>query len=170
MVPQEVDLLLSSSTPSILLPALPMIFVSADLHVIPLQALQDGIASTQNSISKLYWADQVESIKSEFESVKLLGQAAAEEWLKGLDARGKLALADASRWEKWYFSGGRRALRSRPRSEGSAEKANNLLSATIVPSAAQGNDDFAQHGNEGVNGDKGTSGTGSNLVLLWIFF
>lgn len=103
---QEIDVLLSSACPSVLLPALPVAFLTEQLGIIPPQLIQAGTTSSQSPVTKVFWPDHLEEIKSEFEGVKLLGSAAAEEWLKGLEIRGKRALADASRWEKWDLSRG----------------------------------------------------------------
>ena len=103
---QEVDVFLSSSTPSFLLAGLPMVFLTPELHVIPPQVLASGIGPLQTQITKAFDSTQLENINAEFEAVKALGYAAAEEWSKGLEDRGKRSLADASRWERWYLSGG----------------------------------------------------------------
>ncbi|EXM28734.1 hypothetical protein V3481_001585 [Fusarium oxysporum f. sp. vasinfectum] len=103
---KELELLLSSSFPSVLLPALPPVLVDADMHVIHPRAIQAGTVPPHIQVTKLFWSEHVEQIKLEFENVKALGSAAAEEWIKGLEIRGKQALADASRWEKWAGSGG----------------------------------------------------------------
>ncbi|KAG9507029.1 hypothetical protein J7337_000577 [Fusarium musae] len=104
--PQELELLLSSSFPSVLLPALPPVLVDADMHVIHPRVIQAGTVPPHIQVTKLFWSEHVEQIKLEFENVKALGSAAAEEWIKGLEIRGKQALADASRWEKWANTGG----------------------------------------------------------------
>ncbi|KAF7542877.1 hypothetical protein G7Z17_g11196 [Cylindrodendrum hubeiense] len=70
------------------------------------------LTSKSVKVTKVFWSHHLEEIKSEFESVKLLGSAAAEEWVKGLEIRGKQALADASRWEKWDLAGGVYRMRS----------------------------------------------------------
>ncbi|KAF4947233.1 hypothetical protein FGADI_10541 [Fusarium gaditjirri] len=103
---KELELLLSSSFPSVLLPALPPVLVDADMHVIHPRTIQAGTVPPHIQVTKLFWSEHVEQIKLEFENVKVLGSAAAEEWIKGLEIRGKQALADASRWEKWAGSGG----------------------------------------------------------------
>lgn len=84
--------------------------MTADLHVISPSTISSGIPPT-GQITKVYWPEQMENIKGELEAVKELGAAAAEEWFKGLEIRGKHALADASRWEKWYQSGGVHRMR-----------------------------------------------------------
>ncbi|KAK0383320.1 hypothetical protein NLU13_9233 [Sarocladium strictum] len=107
---KELDLILSS-VPSALHPALPAAFLTSDLHIISPATLQrSSDLSTQEKPSRIYWPEHIEQVKTEFESVRSLGAPAAEEWLKGLDARGKKALVDASRWEKWELSGGRARL------------------------------------------------------------
>lgn len=81
------------------------------MHVIPPRAMQTGAVPPNTQVIKLFWSQHVEKIKAEFEHVKALGSAAAEEWIKGLEIRGKQALVDASRWEKWAGSGGVAQLR-----------------------------------------------------------
>ncbi|KAH7005225.1 hypothetical protein EDB82DRAFT_489385 [Fusarium venenatum] len=108
---REIDLLLSPTFPSFLLPALPPILVDTDMHVIPSRAMQMGTLPPDTQVTKLFWADHVEQVKAEFTSVKALGSATAEEWIKGLEIRGKQVLVDASRWEKWVGAGGIAHLR-----------------------------------------------------------
>ncbi|KJZ79100.1 hypothetical protein HIM_01251 [Hirsutella minnesotensis 3608] len=103
---KEVHLLLSPTTPSFLVAGLPVVFVTPDLHVIPPPVLSSGTNPMHSPVVKLFRSKQVEAINAEFEAVKGLGAAAAEEWAKGLEARGKRLLADASRWERWYLAGG----------------------------------------------------------------
>lgn len=110
--PQEIEILLSSSIPSLLLPALPVVLIMDQLHVIPPCVMQTGTLPSQSQVTKVFWSHHLEEIKLEFETVKLLGSAAAEEWIKGLEARGKQALADASRWEKWDLAGGIHRMRT----------------------------------------------------------
>lgn len=111
MILQEIDVLLSPTTPSALLPGLPAGFLTTEMHVVAPQTMQGERSPIQGQLSKIYWKTQVDDIKAEFEEVKGLGSAAAEEWLKGLEVRGKLAVADASRWEKWDILGGVRQMR-----------------------------------------------------------
>lgn len=81
------------------------------MRVIPPRAMQTGAHPPNAHVTKLFWAEHVEQVKTEFESVKSLGSAAAEEWIKGLEIRGKQVLVDASRWEKWAGVGGIAQLR-----------------------------------------------------------
>ncbi|EDN91783.1 hypothetical protein SS1G_07644 [Sclerotinia sclerotiorum 1980 UF-70] len=69
-------------------------------------ALQNGQPPSTTQITKYYFKKHVEDIKEEFESVKAMGSATIEEWLKGLEDRGKERRNDAARWERWEASGG----------------------------------------------------------------
>ncbi|KAI0025595.1 hypothetical protein F4780DRAFT_768359 [Xylariomycetidae sp. FL0641] len=102
---KEIDLLLSPM-PSILLPALPFVLVTEDMHLVLSTVLQSGQAPQISKVNKIFYAAHVVAIKEEFASVKSMGGATAEEWIKGLEARGKEHRSDAMRWEKWELSGG----------------------------------------------------------------
>ncbi|KAK6596712.1 hypothetical protein H4I96_09364 [Botrytis cinerea] len=103
---KEIDVLLSSSIPSPLMPALPFVFLTNELHVIPATALQNGQPPPTTQITKYYLKKHIKEIKDEFESVKAMGSATIEEWLKGLEDRGKERRNDSARWERWEASGG----------------------------------------------------------------
>lgn len=110
---QEIDILLSSSIPSALTAALPFVFVTQELHVISLSTVEKCQTPPNVSLTKLYWGAHVEELKQEFFTVKSMGTATAEEWLKGLDCRGKERRSDASRWENWaILSGGLKQMRA----------------------------------------------------------
>ncbi|EXV01205.1 F-box-like domain protein [Metarhizium robertsii] len=102
----EIDLLLNSSTPSALLPGLPMVFLSQENHVVPPHVLVSTTSLSHAQPIKVFWNEQIENIKSAFEDAKGLGPAAAEEWIKGLGQEGKRCLADVARWERWHIAGG----------------------------------------------------------------
>jgi len=106
ITPQEIDLLLSSSIPSPLLAALPFVFFTNELHVISPTTLQSGQHPSGIQITKHFSNAEVEEIKREFEDVKAMGSATAEEWIKGLEGRGKERRNDAARWERWEAGGG----------------------------------------------------------------
>jgi len=55
-------------------------------------------------VSKVYYQGDITNILSELDTAKSLGDGAAEEWRKGLAEKGKLAMADAARWERWEAS------------------------------------------------------------------
>ncbi|KAL6911178.1 hypothetical protein GGI43DRAFT_379108 [Trichoderma evansii] len=103
---KEVDVLLSTSIPSVLISGLPMAFLTPDLNVVYTQSIRTTQVPTSIPLTRLYWPTQVESLRLQFEDVKRFGPAAAEEWIKGLEARGADAIHEASRWEKWYLAGG----------------------------------------------------------------
>lgn len=93
--------------------ALPFIFVTQELHVILPSTVEKGQTPPNTSLTKLYWGAHVEELKQEFFTVKAMGTATAEEWLKGLDPRGKERRSDASRWVNWAVSsGGLKQMRS----------------------------------------------------------
>jgi hypothetical protein len=85
--------------------ALPFVFLTTELHVIPAATLQSGPPNSIQ-ISKHFFKPQIENLKQEFDDVKAMGSAAAEEWMKGLEGRGRERRNDAARWERWDVSGG----------------------------------------------------------------
>jgi hypothetical protein len=115
---QEIDLLLSSSVPSVLMPALPFVFLTNELHIIPPTTLQNGQPPPTTQITKHFFQRHIEELKSEFSQVQSMGSAAAEEWIKGLEERGKQWRNDAARWEKWEASGGFARMRGLESHEG----------------------------------------------------
>lgn len=52
-------------------------------------------------MAKVYFKRDVTSIVQEWEDAKDFGNGAADEWRKGLPTKGKEAMMDAARWEKW---------------------------------------------------------------------
>jgi hypothetical protein len=56
-------------------------------------------------IGKYYYKNHVEAITQELSDAQSLGQAAAEEWSKGLDDKGKDRMKTADNWEKWEARG-----------------------------------------------------------------
>ncbi|KAK8095413.1 hypothetical protein PG999_013435 [Apiospora kogelbergensis] len=102
---KEIDLLLSS-TPSLIIPALPSVLLTEDTNVLSPGALQSGHGYNDVKFTKLFYKKHVEDLKEEFTTVKAMGLATAEEWIKGLENRGKELRGDAGRWEKWESAGG----------------------------------------------------------------
>lgn len=86
--------------------ALPFVFLTNELHILSPATLQSGQHPASIQITKHFYQTQVDEIKNEFDSVKAMGAATAEEWVKGLDNRGKERKNDAARWERWEASGG----------------------------------------------------------------
>jgi hypothetical protein len=91
--------------------ALPFIFLTNELHVIPAATLQNG-PPTGIQIAKHFFNLHVEEIKREFDVVKAMGSATAEEWVKGLEGRGRERRNDAVRWERWEVSEGVTRMRT----------------------------------------------------------
>ncbi|KAK8028081.1 hypothetical protein PG991_005137 [Apiospora marii] len=102
---KEIDLLLSS-VPSLIIPALPSVLITEDTTILSPGALQIGQGHSDVKLTKLFFTRHVEELQEEFATVKAMGPATAEEWLKGLEDRGKELRGDSSRWEKWEFAGG----------------------------------------------------------------
>lgn len=83
-----------------------MAFLTPDLNVVYTQSIKTTQVPTSVPLTRTYWPTQVESLRLEFEDVKRFGPAAAEEWIKGLEARGADTIHKALRWEKYYLAGG----------------------------------------------------------------
>lgn len=91
--------------------ALPFIFLTNELHVISAASLQSG-PPTGISITKYFFKLHIEELKQEFDEVKAMGSAVAEEWIKGLEGRGRERRNDAVRWERWEVGGGVARMRN----------------------------------------------------------
>jgi hypothetical protein len=66
-------------------------------------------------MTKYYYKPHIDELMRKFEEVKLLGSAALEEWIKGLEGEGRRKIADAARWEHWEVRGGLQAIRAEER-------------------------------------------------------
>lgn len=104
-------MLLSSTVPSALIPALPFVYVTKELNVVSLSTVQQGQLPADVQVTKLFLASDVQEIKQEFISVKSLGSGTMEEWLKGLEARGQARLNESRKWEKWASTGSLQQIR-----------------------------------------------------------
>lgn len=80
--------------------------MTQELQALSPTALERGDLPANTSLAKLFWSADVENVTGEFETVRKLGSAATEEWLKGLDGRRRERQNDSSRWENWAASGG----------------------------------------------------------------
>ncbi|KAG5299270.1 hypothetical protein I7I50_07403 [Histoplasma capsulatum G186AR] len=108
---KEMDLLFSSNLPSMLIPSLPFAFFTSSMHFTSSVILRNNQPPGNISLTKYFYKAHVDDMRRKFEDVKLLGPAATEEWIKGLECNGKDKLADAARWEQWEASGGIRSIR-----------------------------------------------------------
>ena len=95
-----------STASTFLLPALQFVFATTNNVIVPLHVIESGKLPPTETLSKLFWAPDVESLRDEFLSVKELGPAAADEWQKGLSTRGSKQRAEVAKWQKYDESGG----------------------------------------------------------------
>lgn len=77
-------------------------------------ALRSVAPPPEVQLTKHYYKPHIEEIKRQFDHVKDLGSASAEEWIKGLDSEGKARSSDAARWEQWEAKGGLKKVNARP--------------------------------------------------------
>ena len=115
------------------MPALPFVFLTNELHIISPATLQNGPPPPTIQITKNFFQRQIEELKIEFSQVQSMGAATAEEWIKGLEERGKERRIDAGRWEKWEASGGVARMRSLELHE---RVKNTALTRNATPSTA----------------------------------
>ena len=127
------DLLFSSTLPSFLLPGLPFIFLTPSLHVVASVALRNSSLPPGVEMKKHFYKTQIETLRQQFEDVKSMGAATAEEWVKGLDKDGKDKLGDAARWEQWEVKGGLRKVNSRPAPKATVPQVLQAASTPIFP-------------------------------------
>jgi hypothetical protein len=89
------------SSASALRPALPFALITKDHNYIPAHLLQTTTTPPDVEIGKYYYKTHVDEITQELNDALSLGPAAAEEWSKGLDAKGKERMKVADNWERW---------------------------------------------------------------------
>lgn len=100
IAPQDVQILVSPAAS--LRAGLPYIFLTPDLHFVPeIQRQMPGGIPSHLRVAKVYYNADIKTIIDDYEDVKSFGDGAAEEWRKGLHTKGKEAMNDAARWEKW---------------------------------------------------------------------
>lgn len=105
-----------SSEPSLIIPALPFVFLTSDNHIVSHASLQNGLPPNMQ-LAKYFFKPHIEDMKMEFFKAKDMGTAAAEEWIKGLDDLGKDRRNDAVRWERWEAVGGLQRMHASAPSE-----------------------------------------------------
>lgn len=81
---------------------LPYAFRTSDGHFVPdhVRQLPNGVPAHLR-LQKTFHKKDVDSILAELEEVNSFGDGAADEWRKGMTQKGKDAMADSSRWERW---------------------------------------------------------------------
>ncbi|KAI5209039.1 hypothetical protein E4T39_01044 [Aureobasidium subglaciale] len=96
---KDVDVVVSPVNP--LRAGLPYAFCTPDLHYIPATLQAQAAASIKGTMSKVYSQKHIDDLQQEHQNAMEFGDAAAEEWVKGLPLLGKQQMADAARWERW---------------------------------------------------------------------
>ncbi|KAF1934886.1 hypothetical protein EJ02DRAFT_439596 [Clathrospora elynae] len=97
----QTDSSLLVSAASALRPALPFALLTNDQHYVTTSTLQSSTIPAAVEIAKFYLKKHVEEITQDLDEALSHGPAAAEEWLKGLEARGKKRMRVAENWERW---------------------------------------------------------------------
>lgn len=115
--------------------ALPFVFLTNELHVVSSATLQHTQAP-QVQITKNFLKSHIDDIMSEFFKIKAMGSGTAEEWLKGLDERGKDKRNDAAKWERWEAAGGIQRMRRGDPSEASDPIRKPKATTTVATSAS----------------------------------
>lgn len=102
---QDFDVMMSDASP--LRPALSFAFFTAGDHLqyVPQSRWRRSVLH-DTDLQKYYYAPEIEVLQEEAKSVQGLGQGAAEEWIKGLPARGQVIQDFAAKWEDWELTGG----------------------------------------------------------------
>lgn len=88
--------------------------MSKDNHYIGHNLLRNQATPPSLQLTKHFYIPTIDRLKHNFEDVKALGSASAEEWIKGLASQGQESLEDIIRWEQWESKGGLRKVNSRP--------------------------------------------------------
>ena len=94
--------MLSSS--SVLIPGLPFAVFTPSLNYVPSMTLRQSQPPPGLSLTKYYFRPQVLTLESRMAEARSLGQAAVEEWYKGLEESGQSQMSDAARFEQWEAS------------------------------------------------------------------
>lgn len=88
---------------SLLRPAISFAFITSDKNIVPASAITDPTRPANLTISKIHYNEQLEEMQQELKEVQTRGTAAAEEWSKGLESRGKARTNSSERWERWHI-------------------------------------------------------------------
>lgn len=132
---QDASLLFSAA--SALRPALPFALLTNHQHYVPAHLLHSATPPPDVEIAKYYYKPHVDDITRELNDALSRGPAAAEEWSKGLDARGKERIKAAENWERWE-------ARHQAMEEQSASGAKRAVSAAPSHAATSHNKDASK--------------------------
>ncbi|MCJ1246265.1 hypothetical protein MMC30_003471 [Trapelia coarctata] len=130
---KELTLFLSSNFPHVLFPALPFAFISPGENFVTSHALKTANGPIEVQLTKVYWKPHIEKIKRQYQEALELGSASAEEWVKGLESKGRELLNDSARWEQWEAKGALAKVNSRPSSKA---RSSALKQAPVTVSSA----------------------------------
>ncbi|KAK3397708.1 hypothetical protein B0T20DRAFT_229177 [Sordaria brevicollis] len=125
---KEIDFMVTQPVPTAVLQAIPFACITSDLHVQPSNTLD-------TDKQKLFSPTDVDGVTQEYHEVQALGPGAVDEWMKGLSNRGKTLQNQASRWEKWYMSGGVTRMHTEHNCKVSSISASNSTSAAGSPTS-----------------------------------
>lgn len=103
---QELDLDLSPTIPSSVVPALSFVYLTSDLQVLPATTFEQGQLPVETQITKRFLSSEVQALERELLEVREMGPGTVTEWLKGLPARGSGIRQEVLKWEKWESLGG----------------------------------------------------------------
>jgi hypothetical protein len=111
---KELDPFIWSLIPLPLISALPFVYLTNELHVIPSATISLGTAEypVGIQITKCFLRQHVKELQREFIEEKDMESAVTEEWLEKLHTRSRARVDDTARWERWQASGGLARLRA----------------------------------------------------------
>ncbi|PHH61292.1 hypothetical protein CDD81_522 [Ophiocordyceps australis] len=109
---KEALLYLTPGFPTFLLPGLPVLWMTPRADLLPAHLLRQKPALARGTVAKFFLRQHVLDLTADYHRVQAMSPAAADEWIKGLEALGQQRVADASRWERWLCSGGVSAMRN----------------------------------------------------------
>lgn len=153
------DLLFSSTLPTMLVPAIQFAFFTSAMHFVSSVVLRSNQPPSGLTLTKFYLKSHVEAMRLKFEEVKSLGPATAEEWVKGLEGNGKEKIADSARWEQWELSGG---LRSLAMSQSGRSNPDYMDSATHGSGTIESNSGHSSPPSGGLGNRRGKPSSSSN--------
>ena len=103
-------MLLSDASP--LMPGLSFALFTQSMHFAPQALVRDGPVPVGVELQKYYFKPDIDALQEQANEARSFGAAAAEEWYKGLPARGQQAQNDAARFEQWELNRGLANARS----------------------------------------------------------
>lgn len=93
------------SDDSHLRPGLPFMFLTQSMNYVPRDVVTNSSVPIDVDLSKWYYREDLERLKSEFYQVQEAGPASTEIWFNGLVKRGDALMAEISDFERFETSG-----------------------------------------------------------------